>query len=95
MCFQIGWYNAVLSPSLHLSYPDDTLGVVVLSTPAMFEQAFLPFMESRGWKGVSADPIDQCVKHCINNTVSEVGGCVWVGATSASLTAKTPGVLME
>lgn len=74
MCSQIGWYNVVLPPSLHLSYPDDTLGAVVLSTPAMFEQAFLPFMESRGWKGVSADPIDQCVKHCINNTVSEVGG---------------------
>ncbi|XP_064789290.1 cyanocobalamin reductase / alkylcobalamin dealkylase [Oncorhynchus masou masou] len=68
---KIGWYNVVLPPSLHLSYPDDTLGAVVLSTPAMFEQAFLPFMESRGWKGVSADPIDQCVKHCINNTVSE------------------------
>merc|ERR1712183_1107764 len=34
----------------------------------MFEQAFLPFMESIGCQGVS-DPIDQCVKHYINSAV--------------------------
>ncbi|KAM6963020.1 cyanocobalamin reductase / alkylcobalamin dealkylase [Aplochiton taeniatus] len=67
---KIGWYNMVLSPSLRLAYPDDTLGVVVLSTPAMFEQVFLPFLEKRGIEGVS-DPIDQCVKDCINTAVSK------------------------
>ncbi|KAM4629076.1 cyanocobalamin reductase / alkylcobalamin dealkylase [Polymixia lowei] len=67
---KIGWYNAVLSPSLRLAHSDDTLAVVVLNTPAMFEQAFLPFMEKRGCHGVS-DPIDQCVKHCINSTISQ------------------------
>ncbi|XP_071751778.2 cyanocobalamin reductase / alkylcobalamin dealkylase [Centroberyx gerrardi] len=67
---KVGWYNAVLSPSLRLAYPDDTLAVVVLSTPAMFEQAFLPFMEQRGCQGVS-DPIDQCVKRCIKSAISQ------------------------
>nr|XP_020480965.1 methylmalonic aciduria and homocystinuria type C protein isoform X2 [Monopterus albus] len=67
---KIGWYNSVLRPSLHLAYPDDTLAVVVLSTPAMFEQAFLPFMEERGCQGLS-DPIDQCVKHCVSSAVSQ------------------------
>ncbi|XP_010870195.2 methylmalonic aciduria and homocystinuria type C protein homolog isoform X1 [Esox lucius] len=68
---KIGWYNAVLSPPLHLSYPDDTLAAVVLSTPTMFEQAFLPFLENRGWKEVITDPIDQCVRHYVNYIVSE------------------------
>ncbi|XP_070765472.1 cyanocobalamin reductase / alkylcobalamin dealkylase [Enoplosus armatus] len=63
-----GWYNSVLPPSLRLAYPDDSLAVVVLSTPAMFEQAFLPFLEERGCRGLS-DPIDQCVKHCVSSAV--------------------------
>ncbi|XP_040895446.1 cyanocobalamin reductase / alkylcobalamin dealkylase [Toxotes jaculatrix] len=67
---KVGWYNSVLSPSLRLPFPDDSLAVVVLSTPAMFEQAFLPFMEQRGCQGLS-DPIDQCVKHCATSAVSQ------------------------
>lgn len=60
----------MLSPSFHLPYPDDTLAVVVLSTPAMFEQAFLPFLEQRRIQKPS-DPIDQCVRHCISTAVSQ------------------------
>ncbi|XP_029906095.1 cyanocobalamin reductase / alkylcobalamin dealkylase isoform X2 [Myripristis murdjan] len=77
---EIGWYNAVLSPPLRLAYPDDTLAVVVLSTPAMFEQAFLPFMEKRSCQGLS-DPIDQCVKHYINSTVSQCFSGINVGVS--------------
>lgn len=69
--FQVGWYNSVLAPSLHLSYPDDILAVVVLSTPAMFERAFLPFLEERGCQGLS-DPIDLCVRFCVSSAVSQV-----------------------
>ncbi|XP_076582386.1 cyanocobalamin reductase / alkylcobalamin dealkylase isoform X1 [Chaetodon auriga] len=67
---KVGWYNSLLPPTLRLSYPDDSLAVVVLSTPSMFEQAFLPFMEERGCQGLS-DPIDQCVKHCVSSAVSQ------------------------
>ncbi|XP_028300398.1 cyanocobalamin reductase / alkylcobalamin dealkylase [Gouania willdenowi] len=67
---KVGWYNSVLPPALHLSHPDDTLAVLVLSTPAMFEQAFLPFLEQRGCQGLT-DPIDQCVTHCVHSAVSQ------------------------
>ncbi|XP_022615038.1 methylmalonic aciduria and homocystinuria type C protein [Seriola dumerili] len=67
---KVGWYNSVLPPSLRLAFPDDTLAVVVLSTPAMFEQAFLPFLKESGCHGIS-DPIDQCVKHCVTSAVSQ------------------------
>uniref|UniRef100_A0A3Q3VNR5 Cyanocobalamin reductase / alkylcobalamin dealkylase n=1 Tax=Mola mola TaxID=94237 RepID=A0A3Q3VNR5_MOLML len=67
---KVGWYNSMLPPSLHLAYPDDSLAILVLSTPSMFEHAFLPFMERRGFQGLS-DPIDQCVKHCVTSAVSQ------------------------
>ncbi|XP_062252307.1 cyanocobalamin reductase / alkylcobalamin dealkylase [Platichthys flesus] len=67
---KVGWYNSLLPVSLRLASPDDSLALVVLSTPAMFEQAFLPFMEERGCQGVT-DPIDQCVKHCVTSAVSK------------------------
>ncbi|XP_077391171.1 cyanocobalamin reductase / alkylcobalamin dealkylase isoform X2 [Festucalex cinctus] len=67
---KVGWYNSVLPDKLHLPYPDDILAVLLLSTPAMFEQAFLPFMEERSCQGIS-DPIDQCVKHCVTSALSQ------------------------
>lgn len=70
-CSQVGWYNSVLSPNHRLAYPDDTLAVVVLSTPSMFEDAFLPFLKQRGFQGLS-DPIDQCVRHCVSSAVLQV-----------------------
>ncbi|KAI1892046.1 hypothetical protein AGOR_G00149950 [Albula goreensis] len=66
----IGWYNEVLSPSLHLPYPADTLAAVVLSTPSMFERAFRPFLERGSCLGVN-DPIDQCIRQCITACISQ------------------------
>uniref|UniRef100_A0A3Q3DKZ1 Cyanocobalamin reductase / alkylcobalamin dealkylase n=1 Tax=Hippocampus comes TaxID=109280 RepID=A0A3Q3DKZ1_HIPCM len=63
---KVGWYNSVLPAKLHLPYADDSLAVLILSTPSMFEEAFLPFMKERGCQGLS-DPIDQCVKHCVTS----------------------------
>ncbi|KAG1929528.1 cyanocobalamin reductase / alkylcobalamin dealkylase [Pimephales promelas] len=67
--FKVGWYNAVLSDGHHLPYPADTLAVVVLSTPAMFERSFLPFLQSQRCEGLR-DPIDQCSAHTISACVS-------------------------
>lgn len=61
----------MLSPTHHLAYPEDTLAVVVLSTPSMFEDAFLPFLEERGFQELS-DPIDQCVRQCVSSAVLQV-----------------------
>ncbi|XP_068098622.1 cyanocobalamin reductase / alkylcobalamin dealkylase [Hyperolius riggenbachi] len=60
--FQVGWYNEVLDPVFHLSYPADTLAFVVLSIPSMFEKAFKPFMRGQKLQSLR-DPIDQCVAH--------------------------------
>ncbi|XP_067088259.1 cyanocobalamin reductase / alkylcobalamin dealkylase-like [Osmerus mordax] len=68
--FKIGWYNAVLPSALRVPHSDDTLAVLVISTPSMFELAFLPFLESNGCQGLS-DPIDQCVKHNVTTAVSQ------------------------
>lgn len=73
MCvlWQVGWYNAVLSPAHHLQYPADTLAVVVLSSPSMFERCFLPFLRSQCCEGLR-DPIDQCSAHTVSSAVSLV-----------------------
>lgn len=68
---QIGWYNAVVSQAHQLPYPENTLGLVVLSTPSMFEKVFMPFLRMGCCKGVR-DPIDQCVAQKIKSCVSEV-----------------------
>ncbi|XP_076008938.1 cyanocobalamin reductase / alkylcobalamin dealkylase isoform X2 [Genypterus blacodes] len=67
---KVAWYNSVLEPSMRINYPEDTVAAVVLSTPDMFEQAFLPFLEQSGCQRFS-DPIDQCVKHSITSAVSQ------------------------
>ncbi|XP_071985148.1 cyanocobalamin reductase / alkylcobalamin dealkylase isoform X1 [Engystomops pustulosus] len=60
--FQVGWYNDILEPSFHLSYPPDTLAFVVLSAPSMFEKSFKPFLAQHKLHNLR-DPIDQCVAH--------------------------------
>ncbi|CAI5777294.1 Alkylcobalamin:glutathione S-alkyltransferase [Podarcis lilfordi] len=59
---KVGWYNAVLSPAFQLPYLDDTLAFVVLSTPAMFDKAFKPFLRNGPLKKIR-DPVDQCISH--------------------------------
>ncbi|KAM6921073.1 cyanocobalamin reductase / alkylcobalamin dealkylase isoform 1-T1 [Xenentodon cancila] len=91
---KVGWYNAVLPPSLRLSYPDDSLAVLVLSTPAMFEQAFLPFMERSSCHRLS-DPIDQCVRRCVTSAVSQVRAefTIILDNSSQNVTAYPTGLL--
>ena len=60
---QIGWYNEKVKPVFHLPYPEDTLAFCVLSTPSMFDKAFLPFVERLKKQSVieNRDPVDSCV----------------------------------
>ncbi|KAG8437032.1 hypothetical protein GDO86_007932 [Hymenochirus boettgeri] len=71
--FKIGWYNAVLEPTFYLSYNEDTLAFVILSTPSMFEKAFKPFLNEQKLEHVR-DPIDQCVAYHMS-LVKEVFPC--------------------
>ncbi|XP_034635735.1 methylmalonic aciduria and homocystinuria type C protein isoform X1 [Trachemys scripta elegans] len=59
---KVGWYNAVLQPSFHLQYSEDTLAFIVLSTPSMFDRAFKPFVDKQLLKKIN-DPVDQCVSY--------------------------------
>lgn len=42
---QIAWYNELVDEPFRLKYEKDTLAVLVLSLPQMFEQTFIPFIQ--------------------------------------------------
>ncbi|XP_053431300.1 cyanocobalamin reductase / alkylcobalamin dealkylase [Nycticebus coucang] len=60
--FQVAWYNELLPPAFHLPLPGPTLAFLVLSTPAMFDQALKPFLQSCHLQ-LLTDPVDQCVAY--------------------------------
>lgn len=64
--FKIGWYNEHVQEVFRLSYPADTLGLLVISTPDMFERAFIPFVKEQEECDGIRDPIDQCVAYYFN-----------------------------
>lgn len=59
--FKVGWYNAMVAAPFRLAHHEDTLAVLLISTPAMFEKLFVPFL-SRSKHGCVLDPLDQCMK---------------------------------
>ncbi|XP_052090530.1 cyanocobalamin reductase / alkylcobalamin dealkylase-like [Mytilus californianus] len=60
--FKIGWYNDKVDKRFILPETYDTIGYLIISTPSMFENAFLPFICRQECTGVK-DPLDQCVAH--------------------------------
>ncbi|XP_062858199.1 cyanocobalamin reductase / alkylcobalamin dealkylase [Trichomycterus rosablanca] len=94
--FKIGWYNAVVSQAHQLQYSPDTLALVVLSTPSMFEKVFLPFLQSCSCEGIR-DPIDQCVSDAINSCVSKClpGYCVNISFDYEMLPSRKPKFLAQ
>lgn len=61
--FKIGWYNEQVSKPFLLPYNEDTLAFIIISTPSMFEKAFIPFVSSADCMRTKQDPIDQCMVH--------------------------------
>ncbi|CAE1172262.1 MMACHC [Acanthosepion pharaonis] len=59
---KVEWYNNVVEEKYHLPYDPDTVAIVVLSTPDMFDLAFKPFLQSGSYTG-SNDGIDECIKY--------------------------------
>ncbi|XP_069873127.1 cyanocobalamin reductase / alkylcobalamin dealkylase-like isoform X2 [Dipodomys merriami] len=66
--FQVAWYNELLPPAFHLPLPGPTLAFLVLSTPAMFDQALKPFLESHYLQPLT-DPVDQCVGYHLRRVI--------------------------
>lgn len=68
---QIKWYNDIVGPEYALKYPDDTLAFLVISSPSMFERAFLPYLnfvvdKSLLKENSGFDPLDKCMQHYFN-----------------------------
>ena len=64
---QIGWYNDRVQEVFKLPHHDDTLGVVVISSPDMFELLFRPYLlkhhtQQQHDPGEASDPLDRCMK---------------------------------
>ncbi|OWK04662.1 MMACHC [Cervus elaphus hippelaphus] len=71
--FQVAWYNALLPPAFHLPLPGPTLAFLVLSTPAMFDRALKPFLQSRHLQPLT-DPVDQCVAYHLGRVREHIAG---------------------
>ncbi|XP_008697510.1 cyanocobalamin reductase / alkylcobalamin dealkylase isoform X3 [Ursus maritimus] len=71
--FQVAWYNALLPPTFHLPLPGPTLAFLVLSTPAMFDRALKPFLQSRHLQRLT-DPVDQCVAYHLGRIREHISG---------------------
>ena len=59
---QVGWYNNCVQPVFHLPYHKDTLGILVVSTPMMFDVLVKPFITGEYNTQSLLDPVDQCMK---------------------------------
>ncbi|GIY45632.1 hypothetical protein CDAR_415161 [Caerostris darwini] len=60
--FKIGWYNSFVRPTFKLNQDEDTVAFLIISSPKMFENAFIPFLQqmSNQLTGLN-DPIDECM----------------------------------
>ncbi|KAL8562286.1 hypothetical protein ACOMHN_037242 [Nucella lapillus] len=63
--FLVGWYNDNVQKSFVLAYPHDTLAFIIISTPAMFDKAFKPFI-CRQACDQQRDLVDECMIHHFN-----------------------------
>ena len=69
----IGWYNAQVSAGFHLPQSADTLAILVISTPDMFERCFVPHVRRVGQDSSSRrDPLDSCMRHVIGEAARRV-----------------------
>lgn len=64
--FNVDWYNHFVNEKYKLPYEPNTLGVLVLNGPRMFEKLFLPHLFDtyrHDLSGIDAlnDPIDSCL----------------------------------
>ena len=61
------WYNEHVEPAFHLPHHPDTLAVLVISIPAMFEALFKPYLLQRYTSQQHSqkeeiDPLDRCMR---------------------------------
>lgn len=70
---KVGWYNSRVEPAFRLGYHDDTLAMLMLSTPAMFERLLLPYLASPEFVSETLDPVDQCHRQLFLDVTGRLG----------------------
>jgi len=94
--FLVGWYNSQVGEKFALDYAADTLAFIVISQPAMFEKAFIPFLTEKWDKTNIRDPIDQCVSHYFNKVKESIREHEIVSLHDYELTPKRrPKILVQ
>ncbi|CAJ0938195.1 unnamed protein product, partial [Mesorhabditis belari] len=63
--FRIGAYNASVTKEFYLSYDSDSLGLLVLSTPNMFDVAFKEWISEQATKSETLESLTEDVKNPI------------------------------
>ena len=66
--YKMGWYNAKVEEAFRFPLHHDTLAVLVVSTPAMFEKLFLPFLMEESFTTEKVDPLDACIRAAMKDT---------------------------
>ena len=66
--FKMGWYNAKVEEAFRFPLHHDTLSVLVISTPSMFEKLFLPFLMEESFTAEKVDPLDACIRAAMEET---------------------------
>ncbi|CAG2170409.1 unnamed protein product [Oppiella nova] len=76
--FKVKWYNQMVSQEFHLPYDGNCLSFTIISTPDMFEKAFIPYIQMQNSVEIK-DPINECMKYYLN-TLKEIfsGHCLEV-----------------
>jgi methylmalonic aciduria homocystinuria type C protein len=94
--FLLGWYHDMVTPPFHFPLDGDTLAVVVINTPSMFEELFIPFLRSPQYSPGTLDPIDQCFRHFFSQLRGLFPpGCVEVVHDFELLPSRKPRVLVQ
>ena len=63
LILQVGWYNESIDDKYKMSVADDTLAVLAISIPDMWEKAFIPFAKEQDWDNWNNEknPLDECM----------------------------------
>lgn len=68
--FKIGWYNAKVETAYQFHLHEDTLAVLVISTPSMFEKLFLPYVMGDSYISGTVDPLDRCIRKTMDSVTT-------------------------
>lgn len=69
--FQVGWYNSKVDAPFSFPLPHDTLAVLVVSRPSMFEKLFLPSVTREGFTAGGVDPLDGSIRETMESMLEQ------------------------